>query len=293
MAKVMSSSPLYESIRRAQAEKRELDKTEIQGLDYIPIVTVTNQKGGVGKTTTAVNVAAALGQAGLNVLVLDMDPQGNASTALGVAHDQGTLSVYEALVGEIPLSSAAQSSSSVPNVQVAPATIDLAGAEVELVDERNRTGLLRMSIEEYLEEHPETDLVLIDSPPSLGLLTLNALVASTDILIPVQAEYYALEGLSLLVSTINKVRTSLSPEISAPLLAMTMVDGRTKLSAEVSKEVRDHFGDSVLSTEIARSVRISEAPGYGETVLTYDARSPGAVAYRKLALELVKKLEEG
>ena len=288
----MSGSPLYESIKKAQADKKRLDRAEVPSLTRTPIVTVANQKGGVGKTTTAVNVAAALGQAGLGVVVIDIDPQGNASTALGVPHSPGTLSTYEVIIGQATLEETLQACPDVEGVLVCPATIDLAGAEVELVDAQARTGLLKAAIDTYLGRHPEVDVVLIDSPPSLGLLTLNALSASTNVLIPVQAEYYALEGLSLLVQTIEKVRLALNPDIEEPLLAMTMVDGRTRLAAEVGEEVRSHFKDQVLSTEISRSVRISEAPGYGETVITYDPRNPGAIAYRQLALELIEKLEE-
>ena len=292
MSEAVLGSPLYERMIQLQSRRKSLESADVPMLRVPAVVTIANQKGGVGKTTTTVNLAAALGQLGFKVVVIDIDPQGNASTALGVPHGRGTDSTYEVLLGELELRDALQVSPSAPNVAVCPATIDLAGAEVELVDVRDRANLLRGAIDRFLEDNPGFDLVLIDCPPSLGLLTLNALVATSEVLIPVQAEYYALEGLSLLLSTLHKVRGALNPSLNEPFLAMTMVDGRTRLSSEVSAEVREHFGDRVLETDVPRSVRVSEAPSFGQTVVGYDPRSAGALAYRALAHEFATRLEE-
>ena len=256
------------------------------------VFVIANQKGGVGKTTTTVNLAAGLANGGLRVLVIDLDPQGNASTALGIPHGGGTPSTYEVLLGEVDLANALVQCEEVPGIFVCPATIDLAGAEVELVDEAQRAHLLKFAISDLIEDENENqfDLVLIDCPPSLGMLTLNALVAATGMIIPVQAEYYALEGLSLLLKTIGRIQNDLNPDLQAPFILMTMMDGRTKLSSEVANEVRTHFGEAVFDTDIPRSVRISEAPSYGETVITYDERGTGAIAYRKVAAELANAL---
>ena len=269
-----------------------MDGSQLPKPQGTPILVVANQKGGVGKTTTAVNIAAALAVGGLRVLVIDSDPQGNASTALGVPHGGGTPSTYEVLLGEVDLANALVQCEEVPGIFVCPATIDLAGAEVELVDEAQRAHLLKFAISDLLEDENENqfDLVLIDCPPSLGMLTLNALVAATGMIIPVQAEYYALEGLSLLLKTIRRIQNDLNPDLQAPFILMTMMDGRTKLSSEVANEVRTHFGEAVFDTDIPRSVRISEAPSYGETVITYDERGTGAIAYRKVAAELANAL---
>lgn len=286
---VEQTSPLFESISNLHARRDRLKQLPAPELRRPTVVAVTNQKGGVGKTTTAVNVAAALGNAGMNVVLIDLDPQGNASTAFSIPHQTGVPSSYEVILGDIPLVDALQEAEAVPNVRVCPATIDLAGAEVELVGEADRADLLDQAIDQFLEEDG-AEIIIIDCPPSLGLLTLNSLVAAEEILIPVQAEYYALEGLSLLLSTINKVRASLNPDLGVPHMVMTMVDGRTNLAAEVSAEVREHFAEQVFQTEIARSVRISEAPSYGETVITYDPKGGAAVAYTQLAYELTDRL---
>jgi chromosome partitioning protein len=254
------------------------------------VMVVANQKGGVGKTTTAVNMAAALAQHGLRVLVLDLDPQGNASTALGVDHHRGTPSTYDALVEGRPLVDVVQPSPEIGGLFVVPATIDLAGAEIELVSMVAREGRLRRA----LHAHPwvfgvdddRFDYVLIDCPPSLGLLTLNALVAGDEMLIPIQAEYYALEGLGQLLETVEMVRAHLNPDLSVSTIVLTMFDARTRLSAGVAEEVRSHFPEQVLRTAIPRSVRISEAPSYGQTVMTYDPGSPGALSYLEAAREL-------
>ena len=254
------------------------------------VMVVANQKGGVGKTTSAVNLAAALAQGGLRVLVIDLDPQGNASTALAIDHHRGTPSTYDALVEGRPLAEVVQPSPQIDGLFVVPATIDLAGAEIELVSMVAREGRLRRAI----HAHPQVfgtgedrlDYVLIDCPPSLGLLTLNALVAGDEMLIPIQAEYYALEGLGQLLETVEMVKAHLNPDLRVSTIVLTMYDARTRLSAGVADEVREHFAGQVLRTAIPRSVRISEAPSYGQTVMTYDPGSPGALSYLEAAREM-------
>jgi chromosome partitioning protein len=254
------------------------------------VMVVANQKGGVGKTTTAVNLAAALAQQGLRVLVVDLDPQGNASTALSIDHHRGTPSTYDMLVDGVALTDVIQESPEIAGLFVVPSTIDLAGAEIELVSMVAREGRLRKAI----HAHPwvfgtgedRFDYVLIDCPPSLGLLTLNALVAGDEMLIPIQAEYYALEGLGQLLETVEMVKAHLNPELRVSTILLTMYDARTRLSAGVADEVRTHFADQVLRTAIPRSVRISVAPSYGQTVMTYDPGSPGALSYLEAAREV-------
>ncbi|HYO40778.1 MAG TPA: ParA family protein [Nocardioidaceae bacterium] len=258
------------------------------------VMVVANQKGGVGKTTSTVNLAAALAQGGLRVLVLDLDPQGNASTALGIEHRRGTPSVYDAIVDGVPLADVVTASPQVEGLFVVPATIDLAGAEIELVSMVAREGRLRRA----LHAHPQVfgagddrfDYVLVDCPPSLGLLTLNALVAGDEMLIPIQSEYYALEGLGQLLETVEMVKAHLNPDLDVSTILLTMYDARTRLSAGVAEEVRTHFAGQVLQTAIPRSVRISEAPSYGQTVMTYDPGSPGALSYLEAAREIALAL---
>ena len=248
------------------------------------VFTIANQKGGVGKTTTAVNVAAALALQGLRTLVIDLDPQGNASTALGIEHRPGTASSYEVLIGEIPLRDAIQRSPHNERLFCVPATIDLAGAEIELVSMVAREGRLRSALAE-LKNH-DFDYVFIDCPPSLGLLTINALVAAPEVLIPIQCEYYALEGVGQLLRNIEMVKAHLNPALSVSTVILTMYDGRTKLADQVAADVRTHFGDKVLQTVIPRSVKVSEAPGYGMTILDYDPGSRGALSYLDASREL-------
>jgi len=249
---------------------------------------VANQKGGVGKTTTTVNVAVALAQHGLKVLVIDLDPQGNASTALSAEHRRGTPSTYDVLVDGLAIADAVQQHPEIAELEVVPATIDLAGAEIELVSMVSRENRLRTAIAKYLADH-EADYVFIDCPPSLGLLTLNALVGGDEMLIPIQAEYYALEGLGQLLETVQMVKTHLNPGLEISTILITMFDSRTNLAAGVAAEVREHFGDQVLKTAIPRSVRVSEAPSYGQSVMTYDPGSPGALSYLEAAREIANQ----
>ncbi|WP_157683454.1 ParA family protein [Microlunatus soli] len=249
---------------------------------------IANQKGGVGKTTTSVNLAAALALGGLSVLVVDLDPQGNASTALGVDHASGTKGTYEVLIDGDPISDYVVDSPEAPNLHVLPATVDLAGAEIELVSVVARENRLKRALKKYVDENP-VDYVLIDCPPSLGLLTLNALVAAREVLIPIQCEYYALEGVSQLMNTVDLVMAELNDELVLSTVLLTMYDARTRLAAQVADEVRAYFSEQTLPTVIPRSVRISEAPSYGQTVLTYHPESAGAVSYLEAAHEIARR----
>jgi chromosome partitioning protein len=251
------------------------------------VVTIANQKGGVGKTTTAVNLAAALAMHGSRVLVVDLDPQANASTALDVDHRSGVPSVYDVLVDEQPLLSVIRPVAGFAQLYCAPAAIDLAGAEIELVPQVARESRLARAFASY--DTSDLDYIFIDCPPSLGLLTVNALVAAPEVLIPIQCEYYALEGLEQLLRTIELVRSHLNPGLSVTTILLTMYDGRTRLASQVADEVRSHFGSVVLRSIIPRSVRVSEAPSYGQSVMTYDPGSSGAVAYLEAARELAAR----
>ena len=250
------------------------------------VMTVANQKGGVGKTTTTVNLAMALAQHGLRVLVIDLDPQGNASTALGIDHGVGTPSIYDVLLGGASLAEVAAPVELAASLRCVPATIDLAGADIELASQVAREYRLRRAIEGLTEP---VDYLLIDCPPTLGLLTLNALVAAREILIPIQCEYYALEGLAQLLNTVELVRSQLNAKLEVSTVLLTMYDSRTRLADQVADEVRQHFGDKVIRAVIPRNVRVSEAPGYGQTVITYDAGSRGAVSYLEAARELADR----
>ncbi len=260
------------------------------------VFVVANQKGGVGKTTSTVNIGAALAQLGQRVLVIDLDPQGNASTALSVEHHRGVQSSYDVLVEGASLSDVVQTCEEDPALFVVPATIDLAGAEIELVSVVARETRLKKAIAadprvgtaaDAGEER--FDYVFIDCPPSLGLLTLNALVAGDEMMIPIQAEYYALEGLGQLLETVELVRADLNPGLAISTILVTMYDARTRLASGVADEVRGHFGDQVLRTTIPRSVRVSEAPSYGQTVMAYDPGSPGALSYLEAAREIATR----
>lgn len=249
---------------------------------------IANQKGGVGKTTTAVNLATALALGGLSVLVIDLDPQGNASTALGVDHREGVPGTYEVLTADMPIEQVIQPSTEADGLWVLPATIDLAGAEIGLVTTPARESRLLHALRSFGEKH-HPDYVFIDCPPSLGLLTLNALVAAQEILIPIQCEYYALEGVSQLLRTINLVKGSMNDHLQLSTVLLTMYDGRTRLASQVADEVRQHFPQQTLRATIPRSVRVSEAPSYGQSVITYHSASAGAQAYLDAATELAER----
>jgi chromosome partitioning protein len=248
------------------------------------LLTIANQKGGVGKTTTAVNLAASLAQHGAQVLVIDLDPQGNASTALDVDHYVGVPSVYNVLIEDCPLADVIRPAGGMPGLYCAPATIDLAGAEIELVPVVARELRLARALRAFDTSH--LDYVFVDCPPSLGLLTINALVAAEEVLLPIQCEYYALEGVQQLLNTAELVRVNFNPGLHVSTVLLTMYDGRTRLAADVADDVRSHFGPSVLRTIIPRSVRVSEAPSRGQSVISYDPGSSGAVAYTGAAKEL-------
>ncbi|MCU4747855.1 ParA family protein [Streptomyces sp. JH002] len=251
--------------------------------DRTRIMIVANQKGGVGKTTTTVNLAASLALHGARVLVIDLDPQGNASTALGIDHHAEVPSIYDVLIDSRPLSEVVQPVRDIEGLFCAPATIDLAGAEIELVSVVARESRLQRAISAY--EQP-LDYIFVDCPPSLGLLTVNAMVAGAEVVIPIQCEYYALEGLGQLLRNVELVRGHLNPDLHVSTILLTMYDGRTRLASQVAEEVRGHFGKEVLRTNIPRSVRISEAPSYGQTVLTYDPGSSGSLSYLEAAREI-------
>ncbi|MEV0946973.1 ParA family protein [Rhodococcus sp. NPDC049939] len=256
------------------------------------IMTIANQKGGVGKTTSAVNLASALAVQGLTVLVVDLDPQGNASTALGIAHNSGVPSSYELLLGEVTAADAIQQSPHNDRLFCIPATIDLAGAEIELVSMVAREGRLKSALSGRSFGDIDVDFILIDCPPSLGLLTVNAMVAANEVLIPIQCEYYALEGVGQLLRNIELVQAHLNPDLHVSTVLLTMYDGRTKLADQVAEEVRTHFGDAVLRAVIPRSVKVSEAPGYGMTVLDYDPGSRGAMSYLDAGRELATRIAQ-
>ncbi|WP_281171272.1 ParA family protein [Arthrobacter castelli] len=291
---VDESTPLAKELASETRRREKLAGKSLAKPESTRILTVSNQKGGVGKTTTTVNIAAALAGAGLNVMVVDIDPQGNASTALGVEHNSEIESVYDVLINDSPIADVVRPSADIPSLLCAPATIDLAGAEIELVSLVAREQRLRRALDVYAEDRKKAgeerlDYVLIDCPPSLGLLTVNAFVAASEVLIPIQCEYYALEGLSQLLKNIEMIQKHLNADLVVSTILLTMYDGRTNLAAQVASEVREHFPEQVLRALVPRSVRISEAPSYQQTVMTYDPSSSGALSYLEAATEITEQ----
>jgi chromosome partitioning protein len=281
------STPLARELADMTRRRQVLAEMKLPLPSRTRIFTISNQKGGVGKTTTVVNLSAALARSGSRVLVIDLDPQGNASTALGVEHREGTPSVYDVIVNDVEMIEVMQKSPEFEGLYCIPATIDLAGAEIELVSMVAREQRLGRALASCLDEVDESfDYVLIDCPPSLGLLTINAFVAATEVLIPIQCEYYALEGVSQLMNNIEMVRAHLNPALSVSTVILTMYDARTKLADQVAEEVRRYFGEKVLRTVIPRSVKVSEAPGYSMTIIDYDPGSRGATSYLDAGREL-------
>jgi len=256
------------------------------------IFTIANQKGGVGKTTTAVNLAAALSMGGLKILVIDLDPQGNASTAFGIDR-VNTAGIYDVLINDLPMANAAVKVSGFPHLEAVAANSDLAGAEIQLVPAVAREFRLQASLQTFLLAKQNAgqrfDYVFIDCPPSLGLLTINALAAADEVLVPIQCEYYSLEGLSLLLETLSEVQKRLNPKITLTTIVLTMFDSRTRLANDVADNVKKHFPNELINIPIPRAVRVSEAPSYGQTVMTYDASSPGAIAYMSVAREIANR----
>lgn len=281
------NSSLGDALQATYQRSRELDEISFPSPEQTRVFAVANQKGGVGKTTTTVNLAAALATGGLRVLVIDIDPQGNATTALGVNKADVDLSIYDVLIGQASMLDTLHQCPDLDGVFVCPSHINLAGAEIELVNLNGRESILRRAVDDLFAE-AYFDYVFIDCPPSLGLITLNSLVAAKEVLIPIQCEYYALEGLSQLLNNVNLIREAYNPDLRVSTILLTMFDRRTNLSAEVASELNEHFPNVTLRTVIPRSVRISEAPSFGQTVITYDRRGSGAVAYREAALEIAE-----
>lgn len=288
-------SPLANQLADDMRKLEKVGKTPFKRPTDTRVIAVANQKGGVGKTTTTVNIAAALAQGGLRVLVIDDDPQGNASTALGYQRDSGGPTMYDVLVGDTPLVDVIQATEKLPSLMVAPSSIELALVDVELADKENsRTRLrevLAPALESYEARGERFDYVFIDCPPSMSLLPINALIAAKEVMIPVQTEYYALEGLAQLLRTIEGARESHNPQLTVSTILLTMHAKNTNLGNEVAENVREYFSDQTLKTEIPRSVRIAESPSYGETVITFAPRSTGAIAYLAAAHEIAERAE--
>jgi chromosome partitioning protein len=284
------TTPLARELAEINRRRQALNAESLPLPAKTRVFTVANQKGGVGKTTTTVNLAAALARSGANVLVIDLDPQGNASTALGVEHRAETASVYDVIINDADMFSVVQKSPEFDTLYCIPATIHLAGAEIELVSLVAREQRLRSALERFLARVEEQfSYVFIDCPPSLGLLTINAFVAANEVLIPIQCEYYALEGLSQLLNNIQLIERHLNPQLAVSTILLTMYDSRTNLANQVAAEVREHFPNQVLDTAIPRSVRISEAPSYGLSVISYDTNSPGSLSYLEAAAEIARR----
>ncbi len=284
------STPLARELAEITRRRQAIAAEELPLPAETRIFTIANQKGGVGKTTTTVNLAAALARSGARVLVIDLDPQGNASTALGVEHRSETVSVYDVIINDEPMVGVVQASPEFEGLYCLPATIHLAGAEIELVSLVAREQRLRTALEQYLAQSEELfHYVFIDCPPSLGLLTINAFVAAREVLIPIQCEYYALEGLSQLLTNIQLIERHLNPRLSVSTILLTMFDSRTNLANQVVQDVRENFPKETLNTVIPRSVRISEAPSYGQSVISYDGGSPGSLSYLEAAAEIARR----
>jgi chromosome partitioning protein len=285
-----SSTPLAREIADMTRRRALLNAQPLPKPESTRVITISNQKGGVGKTTTTVNLAAGLARGNAKVLVIDLDPQGNASTALGIEHRADTRSVYDVIVNDTALAEVVQKSPEFDSLYGVPATIHLAGAEIELVSLVAREQRLRRALDTMLDEMDEPfDYVFIDCPPSLGLLTINAFVAAREVLIPIQCEYYALEGLSQLLKNIDLIERHLNPNLAVSTILLTMFDGRTNLSHQVAADVREHFPKEVLKAVIPRNVRISEAPSYGQSVISYDPQSSGSLAYLEAAAEIARR----
>lgn len=290
-------SPLAQALAEKLRRRDRLKDVQTPLPRRTRVLTLSNQKGGVGKTTTTVNLAAALSRRGARVLVIDFDPQGNASTALGVEHGADSDSIYDVLIGEKTLAEVMQQSTDHENLWVVPSTIHLAGTEIELVGTQRREYHLVDALEKLAEDQRAQNTqpfhyILIDCPPSLGLLTINAFVAATEVVIPIQCEYYALEGLSQLIGNIDLIQQHLNPDLKLSTIVLTMYDSRTRLSAEVAEEVREHFPEQTLEAVIPRSVRVSEAPSHGKTVLAYDPNNSASIAYLEAAHEIATRYDQ-
>lgn len=288
-----SSTPLARDLAALTKRRQAVSQVSVPKPKATRVFTISNQKGGVGKTTTTVNIAAAFAKHGSKVLVIDLDPQGNASTALGVDHTSEVPSVYDVLIDDFPLNEVVQPSPEFPTLFCVPSTIHLAGAEIELVSQVAREHRLRTALDEFVKSAQDAgepwDYIFIDCPPSLGLLTINGFVAAHEVLIPIQCEYYALEGLSQLLNSIQLIQKHLNPVLHLSTILLTMFDSRTNLANQVADDVRAHFPEEVLSAVIPRAVRISEAPSFGQTVITYDPSGIGAVSYLEAAAEIARR----